>query len=585
LALLLLLAVVLASGLTARRVEGQGAGELLAEGVGARERTLAGGTAIAQPAVALSWNPARLAAASRLVAGAYFAPLPEGASHDQVGVAWPVGPGVLGAGIARIGVGDIATFDSGGIPTGAASFSDVELATGYALGLAWPGSPSPASSGLAPSLDLGVAIRLRRQSFGGLSGSGLGLDLGVAVRPRPGLEFGVRARNLIAPSLTLASDVERLPRSFTVGAAITRSLRGRPLLVAAETAVGEVEAPLALGFELPLAHSFLGRAGLRGGDPRLGLGFNAGFVDVDYGIETHALGLVHTISISARIGDDAAEQRAREEAASAVERETLAQAAVEEAIARSVADLRARARAAESPEEARGAWLALLAQRPDDAEAGSALAEIAARTNAAERDSLMAGESARAAEIARLSALAEQREGEGALADASSLWGQVLALAPDDPAAASGLTRMRDRLAAAADSLAVTRRDLGARETDLAQRKREIDRLSLLVRALEAHAAGEEVRAAATLDSVIARYPDDPAAQALATRAAPSTAFDDPEVRDQARRLYIAGMRHFNASDYEGAIRYWEELLALDPQNSAVRLNLDEARARLGVEK
>jgi cytochrome c-type biogenesis protein CcmH/NrfG len=61
------------------------------------------------------------------------------------------------------------------------------------------------------------------------------------------------------------------------------------------------------------------------------------------------------------------------------------------------------------------------------------------------------------------------------------------------------------------------------------------------------------------------------------------TALDDPKLHDQARRLYIEGMRRFNVGDYAGAIRHWEELMALDPANPAVRMNLEEARARQGA--
>jgi tetratricopeptide (TPR) repeat protein len=583
---LVVMVVAGALGPAANPAVAQGTGDLLAAGTGARERTLAGGSAIADPAVALAWNPARLAAAGGLVAAAHLAPLPEGASLDAVGVAWPFGPGVLGAGITRVGIGEIATYDSGGIPTGIASFGDVELMAGYALGLAWPWGAGAANSlAPAPGIDLGLAVRLRRQSFAELAASGLGIDLGLAVRPRPGLELGARIRNLVAPSLTLADDAERLPRALAVGGALERSLAGRPFLIAVEGAMGEAETPIAVGFEVPVARSIVGRAGLAGSEPRLGLGVSAGFLEFDYGLETHALGLVHAVSITARLGEDANAKRRREVEARAAEREAMARAAAEEAMERTVEDLRARARSTADPEAARAAWLAVTVQRPEDPEARAAIAELDQRMAAARRDSLLADEESKEGRVVRLTALAEGRESEGEFADAAALWGQVLALEPGNPAAAEGLKRVRDELEAAAATLARTRRELGAQEADLARQMAEIARLGLLVRALEAHSAGEQVRAAATLDTLLVRYPEDPVVRALESQTAHSTALDDPAVRAEARRLYIEGMRCFNASDYEGAIRHWEDLLALDPHNPAVRLNLDEARARLGVEK
>jgi Flp pilus assembly protein TadD len=102
------------------------------------------------------------------------------------------------------------------------------------------------------------------------------------------------------------------------------------------------------------------------------------------------------------------------------------------------------------------------------------------------------------------------------------------------------------------------------------------------VRALEAQAIGDLKRARAIADSLLQAHPRDPAALAVRSQAGQPTALDDPKLRDEARRLYIEGMRRFNNGDYAGAVRFWEELMALDPTNPAVRMNLEEARARQG---
>ena len=557
--------------------------DLLATGIGARERALGSAIALGGPGGALYWNPARLALAGGTQIEAHFAPLAEGASLDAVHVAWPFGPGVLGGSLARIGIGDIETYDPLGTPTGSASFGDIEIATGYAVGLTWPPAlaradestvASGTGAGGSSALDVGVSFRLRRQSFGGAAATGIGLDLGVAAHPRPALDLGLRVRNLLAPALTLGTEAERLPRSLALGAAYERSLAGRPLLFTAETGFGGGTTPFAAGAEFQIVSNLTGRAGMNGASPRFGLGFTAGFLAFDYGLESHDLGLVHLVSVTARLGEGAADRAARAEQAAAAERTAAATAAAEQALSGATETLRSRARATEDPAVAEAAWLAILAQRPEDPEAKAALLDIEARRVAAARDSVRIRESERAAAVNRLQAEAVAREAAGDPAGAAAAWGRILAVAPDDPAVVENIGRVRDRLSATADSLVATREDLGARTA-------ELERLGFLVRALEAYAVGKSDLATATLDSLLAIHPRDETALAIRARIAPSSALTDPEVREQARRLYVEGMRLFNAGDYAGAIRYWEELLALDPSNSAVRLNLEEARIRL----
>jgi len=577
------LAAAIAAGIVLRpAAAGAAAGEedLLATGIGARERALGSGLALAGPGGALYWNPARLALAGGMQFEAHFAPLAEGASLDAVHVAWPFGPGVLGGSLARIGSGDIETYDPLGTPTGSASFGDVEIATGYAVGLAWPlalAAPDASASGLAAAgsaLDVGVSFRLRRQSFGGAAATGVGLDLGIAAHPRPALDLGLRVRNLLAPALTLGAAAERLPRSLALGAAYERRVAGRPLLFTAETGFGGGTAPLAAGAEVQIVSNLAARAGMQGASPRFGLGFTAGFLAFDYGLESHDLGLVHLVSVSARLGEGAADRAARAERAAAEERDQVAAAAAEQALTGVTESLRTRARTSEDPDVAAAAWRAILAQRPEDPEAKAALLDIEARRVAAARDSVRAAESERQTTVERLHAEATAREAAGDPAGAAAAWGKILAVAPDDPDVVQNIGRVRDRLSATADSLVATREDLGLRTA-------ELERLGFLVRALEAYAVGKSDLATATLDSLLAIRPADETALALRARIAPSSALTDPQVREQARRLYVDGMRHFNAGDYAGAIRSWEELLALDPANAAVRLNLEEARLRL----
>jgi tetratricopeptide (TPR) repeat protein len=585
--------------LAAPLARAQGEGDALLTGIGARERVLGAAVAAADPAAAIAWNPALLAQAGGAAVHAHFAPLPEGANLDAVTAAWPFGPGVLGGGLTRLGAGDIATFDAQGVPTGNATFADVELALGYGLRLLWPfavegrsagqrtasGTDSLAASS-APSrrgLDLGLALRYRRQSLAEHAGAGFGLDLGVAFEPRPGIALGFRARNLLSPSVTLYESAERQPRALSIGGAYARMLGGRPWLMCGEAVVGASDAPLAFGLEVPVAFGLLGRAGLAGSKPRAGVGFAAGFITLDYGLESHDLGLVHQVSVTARLGEGATARRREELAAREAERAAIASEAAERALSAAADQLRTRALAAPTRTEARSAWLALLTQRPGNAEARAALAELDVQDAAARADSLRLGAESRRAETEAERGAARAAEERNDLAGAALHWSRVVALFPDDAAAMAGLARVRDRLALESDSLSVTRQNLEERELDLARHRAEVVRLTSLVRALEAQAAGDLKRARAIADSLLRAHPRDPAALAVSSKAGQPTALDDPKLHDQARRLYIEGMRRFNVGDYSGAIRYWEELMALDPANPAVRMNLEEARARQGA--
>lgn len=583
---MLALVVALALGLAPGTARAQGEGDIFGAGAAARERTLGGAVAAAEPTAAMSWNPALLAQAAGTAVHAYFGPLPEGASLDAVGVVWPFGPGVIGGGLTRLGVGDIATFDPAGIPTGDASFSDIELGLGYGLRLEWPFHAAPADqagvSGAGRGVDVGFAFRYRRQSLGEASGGGIGLDVGMAIEPRPGLAFGARARNLLSPSLTLYESAERLPRSLAIGGAYARLVAGRALLLVGEADLGASEAPYAFGCELPITAGIRARAGLAGSKARLGGGFAAGFLSVDYGLEMHDLGLAHQVSVTARLGEGATSRRRSELAARELERAEIARVAAADALAKSADEARGRARNAASRSDARAAWLGLLAQKPGDPEALAAVAELDRAEAAARADSLQALAESHRIEIDRERKAAEAGESAGDLAGAALHWSRVIALFPEHPEARAGLARVRDRLAVESDSLAATRQSLEDQEVELTRHRAEVVRLTSLVRALEAQAAGDLTRARAIADSLLKAHPRDPAALAVRSQAGQPTALDDPKLRDEARRLYIEGMRRFNTGDYAGAVRFWEELMALDPTNPAVRMNLEEARARQG---
>jgi hypothetical protein len=589
--------------------EGQaGSADPLTEGVGARERALGTGVALARGPAALGWNPALLAGGERLALHAHLSPLPSSGSYEHVGVAVPWGPGMLGAGLTRLGTGDIQIFDASSVAAGTASFADGEVGVGY--GLALP-----------HELSAGLLWRYRWQSLGDARGSGMGLDLGVAASPArvAGLELGLRYRGVVTPSLTLATHADRLPRSLDLGASYTRTLGGHPVCWNGATLIGDGLPAVVLGAEVQVARQLWARGALRGTEPRFGVGVAAGVFVLDYLLESRDLGLVHGFSITAHFGRGAADRRealtrsAREEGA-------VAERALHE---QEVDGFRAAAREREEAGDLAGAerlWQTYATHRPQDAEAEEALARLAAQETAEERDQLRtAKESARvslelealrravddgdlmaattlasrlsaearataaaAALATRLAGLGEARVAElrrqarreqaaGHEMAAAAAWSRLLLLDPDD----------HEAIAAIRDT---ERRIDGLEDSQRAQRG-ELDRLTLLIDAYQAYSAEEYVLAETLADSLLSVDPGSDDAGELKRRLERRTSPPAARVTDQSRIHYIEGMRHFNAGRYADAITAWERILALDPDNDSVRRNIDEARARLGIER
>ena len=238
----------------------------------------------------------------------------------------------------------------------------------------------------------------------------------------------------------------------------------------------------------------------------------------------HDLGLAHQVSVTARLGEGATSRRQSELAARELERAEVARAAAADALAKSADELRGRARNASSRSDARVAWLGLLAQKPGDPEALAAVAELDRAEAAARADSLQALAESHRIEIDRERRAAEAGESAGDLAGAALHWSRVIALFPEHPEARAGLARVRDRLAVESDSLAATRQSLADQEVELTRHRSEVVRLTSLVRALEAQAAGDLTRARAIADSLLKAHPRDPAALAVRSQAGQPTA-------------------------------------------------------------
>ncbi len=131
-------------------------------------------------------------------------PLPEGASLDAVTGAWPLGPGVLGGGLTRLGAGDIATFDAQGVPTGDAYVrrcrAGARVRAPPPLAVRRRPARRRGAGGDEPKsgdeergergVDLGLAFATGGRALPSTTGAGFGVDLGVAFEPRPASPSG-----------------------------------------------------------------------------------------------------------------------------------------------------------------------------------------------------------------------------------------------------------------------------------------------------------------------------------------------------------------------------------------------------------
>jgi hypothetical protein len=166
---------------------GTTAGAFLQIGVGPRAAALGGAfTATVDDATALYWNPAGLA---RMTTGEVVSAHSEWLGdirHDYVGVAVPLGGGVVGASVTLLGVPDMEVrteLDQGG--TGE-TFDAADLALGLTYGRA-----------LTDRFSLGGTVKLVQQRIWHSTASGVALDLGTQFRTDffGGLTIGAQVSN------------------------------------------------------------------------------------------------------------------------------------------------------------------------------------------------------------------------------------------------------------------------------------------------------------------------------------------------------------------------------------------------------
>lgn len=579
---------VLVSALMAVPATGQDAGTRspLLMGVGARALAMGRtATATTSQSDALFWNPARLSALEYSEVQGFRTRLSgEGLAYHSALVGHPtLGLGTFALGYQRFGTSDLDGRDDRNLSTGSFGFSETHLLLGY-------------GRALHPTFSLGATVRVEQQRVGDLQATGLGLDLGLAYERDWGASHGILAglhlQNAVEPVLKLDQEEVPDPRSLRLGVGIERDPDAGRLSWALAT---DLEIPRladarwGVGAEVGFQELFFLRGGSDDGQPTLGFGVAWKGVQVDYAFRNEPdLDRSDRFTVGIQFGGSVPERRAelQRKRQESISRQlgSMLEAREREALkdARAAADAAYRAR---DWEEAATAYRRVLALAPDDATATQRLddslrqiqlAEATAAWEARDMPTAAAlargilerwpddAEAARILDLAR-SALrdAEDRRAEldamfaaalanfadGNLDDASAQIDELLRIEPDHALA----RELSGRIAAL-----VAEREAAALA---AAQAREAERL-------RAQRAAEEARAQASLRTTPARPVATPTA----------------EQRIELDRRYQAGMRAFQASDFDGATREWRWIFDQWPRYGDVADQLVQAYLFLGIQ-
>lgn len=270
-------------------------------GVGARVLSLGGaGTAFADDATALYWNPSRLAQIEQREIAFSHAELAESTRLDFGGYVHPAERGAFAAGFTYLSHGSIEGRDGRGRPTAGYGASDAEFTLAYAL---------KGSAGRA-----GVALKYIRSHIAEAEAQTVALDAGLSKSgDMNGLktEAGLALRN-VGPGLKYANQMNDLPLTVAFGVFLRKGSLGLGLDFENRPRIGGVETGLGLEYEA-LKGIYLrggyGTQGAVGGGSgfdaakglTLGLGVKTGPTRLDYGIKPMGeLGQAHRFDIGYR---------------------------------------------------------------------------------------------------------------------------------------------------------------------------------------------------------------------------------------------------------------------------------------------
>ncbi|MDE2490569.1 MAG: hypothetical protein KGM24_06950 [Elusimicrobia bacterium] len=576
-----------------------GAGGFLRQDPDARTAALAGAdTALADDSAALLVNPAALARLVKPDVAATHVVLFEDTSFDVVTAAAPTRRwGTFAAGYVSQTSGG---FQGRAGPNDAPNSFSISQSAYLAGWAASPRLPWDRTDGAPRRLALGLTLKSVRETIDATSGSSTGLDAGALLRLRPGLDLGLKAENLLAPSPAFVGSGVRYERSLDLSPAYTRALGGDWTATAAvRWRRVELEgSEFSGGAELRYGRLLALRLGMRPSGLSTGVGLTVGNTSLDYAVLLGDLGLEHTVSLVQRFGQTEAE--------------------LEQTIRRGISRLSrgegarlAKAYLQKADDELRDGRDA---DARRDLDAASLLApgsaEVASRVK--EADQRWQAD-VRRQTLSRLTAQALQEEDQGNPLAARQYWRSVQELSPEDVQAREEIARIDSRLTSEDRERAATlRRAQEANDVALAlagagtqlsrgelHAARELARRaqtrypenpqlreflaktdeqlhsfvkSRLAEADAAQSRGDAAGAVAALESALRQDPDD---EELARRTAAAQAVLrrnlSPHARQEAEQLYYQAVEEYLKGDYDTAGKLADKVLTLDPTYEAAR--------------
>lgn len=167
---------------------------------------------------------------------------------------------------------------------------------------------------------LGGSLKLRRQSLGQVSATGVGADVGMIAKPgklfgnadpwSEKLTLGLSIRNLVEPAIRLEEETVNDPISMRFGAAYQHrfSYGGRVVATADLERVPDRDMRFYAGLEFQVHPLVALRSGMQNGNLSAGAGVRWRDLSFDYAFGENDLGSIHRLGVSAQFGPSTSER-------------------------------------------------------------------------------------------------------------------------------------------------------------------------------------------------------------------------------------------------------------------------------------
>ena len=534
------------------------------------------------------------------------------ATYDFVGLVYPtLSVGSIGLGFMTAGTGSIRGFDEFSRETGEISYRESQAMLAYGFNLPWR---------FFGRYTFGASAKLLNQRVGDFSDTGTGFDVGIIYTPPvlEGLVIGCNLQDIVGAETKLVSESEKVDRTLMFGAGYRYLFtNGSALGIGVQYDMPErADNDIRVGAEYSYKQIISIRVGFDSDKITAGLGVSWRGYTVDYGFFSRdEAGSSHPVSLSARFGPSITEKiRIREERRS-IEEEQRIQEIFSNRVATHLRAAEAH-RAAGELEQALDELKIALDYDPANTAAADTLDVLRNEILEMERERTRSAEKALLIDQHFNLGLEYYSKSEYVLARAE--WLNVLELDPESERAREYLERTGNKLAeqvrehrARAQSLERSGQPAAAIaewnmvrviEPESAEARAAIDRIEkhmeelsrdyrnardrletieLFESALTAFSEGRYAETVDLCNRLLEHEPGHDEARDLQRRATRRmTPLTDTE-KEEIRRLYIQGMKFFTQNNYSAAIKEWQKVLEIDPDNESVKKNIGEAEARL----